>query len=62
MENVNGIYHETLLIVENRETHEFNAFFAQWPMVIGKGFEPAEAIIELLALCKIISSKKSLCR
>jgi len=56
--NVNAVYQATLLIVENRETKEFNAIFAQLPMIIGRGITPAEAIIELLTLSKVIVRKK----
>lgn len=60
--NVNAVYQATLLVVENRETKEFNAFFAQLPMTIGKGKTKLEAIVELLALSQVISRSKNIMR
>lgn len=57
MENATEIYHETLLIVQNREKQEYNALFARSPMVVGRGRTEAEAIIELLTLTNIIIRK-----
>lgn len=49
MSSSKNVYEVMLMVVENRETGEFSAFFATNPMVIGRGKGPNEAIEDLVA-------------